>query len=52
LFYLLFNGDDFADHAEFIEMTDLPSDALALQRRRKAIDRRMRMMEQRRHRAD
>lgn len=52
LFYLLFNGDDFADHGEFIEMTDLPSDALALQRRRRSIDRRERMIEKRRHRSD
>lgn len=52
LFYLLFNGDDFADHAEFIDMTDLPSDAVALQRRRKAIERRERMIEKRRHRPD
>jgi hypothetical protein len=52
LFYLLFNGDDFADHGEFIEMTDLPSDAPALQRRRRAIDRRERMIEKRRHRPD
>lgn len=52
LFYLLFNGDDFADHGEFIEMTDLPSDSAALQRRRRAIDRRERMIEKRRHRND
>lgn|GEM_PF-1789619 len=52
LFYLLFNGDDFSDHAEFIEMTDLPSDSHALQRRRRAIDRRERMLQKRRHRAD
>jgi hypothetical protein len=52
LFYLVFNGDDFADHGEFIDMTDLPSDAEALQRRRRAIDRRERMIEKRRHRPD
>lgn len=52
LFYLLFNGDDFADHGEFIEMTDLPSGAEALHRRRTAIDRRERMIEKRRHRTD
>jgi hypothetical protein len=52
LFYLLMNGDDFADHREFIEMTDLPSDAVALNRRRRAIDRRERMIEKRRHRSD
>lgn len=52
LLYLLFNGDDFADHNEFIEMTDLPSDAKALERRRRAIDRRERMTEKRRHRDD
>jgi hypothetical protein len=52
LFYLLMNGDDFADHHEFIEMTDLPSDARALQRRRQAIERRERMIEKRRHRPD
>lgn len=52
LFYVLFNGDDFADHGEFIEMTDLPSNSMALQRRRRAIDRRERMIEKRRHRSD
>ena len=52
LFYVLMNGDDFADHREFIEMTDLPSDATALIRRRRAIERRERMIEKRRHRAD
>jgi hypothetical protein len=52
LFYLLFNGDDFADHAEFIEMTDLPSSSAALERRRRALDRRERMMQKRRHRLD
>lgn len=52
LFYILFNGDDFTDHAEFLEMTDLPSDAEALQRRRRAIDRRERMIEKGRHRSD
>jgi hypothetical protein len=52
LFYLLMNGDDFADHREFIEMTDLPSNATALQRRRRALDRRQRMIEKRRHRPD
>lgn len=52
LFYLLMNGDDFADHREFIEMTDLPSGAEALQRRRRAIDRRERMIARRRHRPD
>lgn len=52
LFYLLFNGDDFADHPEFLEMTDLPSDSGALRRRRRAIDRRERMIEVGRHRSD
>jgi hypothetical protein len=52
LFYILMNGDDFADHREFIEMTDLPSNSDALQRRRRAIDRRERMIEKRRHRPD
>lgn len=52
LFYLLFNGDDFADHGEFIEMTDLPSGFEALKRRRRAIDRRERMIAKRRHRSD
>jgi hypothetical protein len=52
LFYLLFNGDDFAEHAEFIEMTDLPSDSLALERRRLALERRERMIDRRRHRPD
>lgn len=52
LFYLLFNGDDFSDHAEFIAMTDLPSNRSALERQRRAIDRRERMIENRRHRAD
>jgi hypothetical protein len=33
-------------------MTDLPSDARALQRRRQAIERRERMIEKRRHRPD
>jgi hypothetical protein len=52
LFYLIFNGDDFADHGEFIEMTDLSSNSDALQRRRRAIDRRERMIAKRRHRPD
>jgi len=52
IFYLVFNGDDFADHGEFLEMTDLPSNTEALQRRRRAIDRRERMIEKRRHRPD
>jgi hypothetical protein len=52
LFYLVINGDDFADHGEFIEMTDLPAGTDALQRRRRAIDRRERMMKKRRHRSD
>jgi len=52
LFYLLFNGDDFANHGEFIEMVDLPSDPSSLRRRRYAIDRRERMIETRRHRHD
>lgn len=52
LFYLLFNGDDFKEHSEFIDMTDLPSDPESLQRRRRAIERRERMIEKRRHRDD
>lgn len=52
LFYLLFNGDDFSNHSEFIEMTDLPSDAEALKRRKRAIDRREQMIENGRHRND
>ena len=52
LFYILFNGDDFLDHREFIEMTDLPSNSDSLLRRRRAIERRERMIERRRHRED
>jgi hypothetical protein len=52
LFYILFNGDDFTDHSEFLEMTKLPSDAETLKRQRNAIDRRERMIEKGRHRND
>lgn len=52
LFYILFNGDDFLDHAEFVEMTDLPSAGDALARRSRAILRRQLMIQKRRHRID
>lgn len=52
IFYLLFNGDDFIDHREFVDMTDLPSSSDALARRSRAIERRQLMIAQRRHRID
>lgn len=51
-FYLIFHGDDFADHAEFLEMAELPADRAALKRRQVAIERRIRFIEKRRHRED
>lgn len=52
LFYILFNGDDFSNHNEVLEMTDLPSTDDALERRMRAIVRRQRMISKRRHRND
>lgn len=51
-FYLLFNGDDFSCHTDFIDMTKLPADLITLQRRRMSIDRRERMIKTGRHRPD
>lgn len=50
VFYIIFNGDDFLDHAELLEMADLPSDQRSLARRRKAIERREKLALTNRHR--
>ena len=49
-FYLIFHGSDFADHAEFLEMAELPADRKALNRRQKAIERRINFIETKSHR--
>jgi hypothetical protein len=50
IFYLIFNGDDFGSHAEFLEMADLPNSRAALDRRLLALERRIRFMDTKRHR--
>lgn len=49
LFYIVFNGEDFLDHRELLEMCDLPSDIASLARRRKAIERREKIELTKRH---
>lgn len=51
-FYILFNGEDIATHSDLLMMLDLPSDQSALAIRRQAIDRRLRLIQTGRHRAD
>lgn len=50
LLYLLYNGDDFDSHDEYIAMCSLPSSLDALKRRRQAIQRRENVILFRRHR--
>lgn len=49
VFYLIFNGEDFSGHGEFLETADLPSDRKALKRRQIAIERRINFIEKYRH---
>lgn len=51
-FYILFNGDDIQNHTDLLMMLDLPADESALATRRQAIERRLRLIQTGRHRAD